>query len=370
MHLDRREARAYKPPRSTHGLALDLNEGFADFQWRGRSERAESGIGGNLEWVLGNRDVFSRLGAEPGVSHGPLHTNFVLFRNAMADILGAPYAQKKSKPWQMLACKLHNTIFLCKDIEFAADAEEDYEGKLEMTHHGYRFQNLLSAHIDPDVRAAYVPCDSAGFMTFVRRHLGDHSLIVSGNVDAEKEDVQDAPQKYVELRTHKQHSTNSFERFKLPRVWAQCYALGTPTVVFGLKDDQGIVRSLKIYQTSEIPDGSRHWQSTVCLNFLGAVSWDEDAEGGAAPWWWQPKFPDTGLHWNNGHVERGRARRLRNNQVEWPTRLNPALIPYFVLLRQSFILMARQDSTRMAWTVLHGSEWWCIINFSSFYLCL
>ena len=61
---------------------------------------------------------------------------------------------------------------------------------------------------------------------------------------------------YVELKTnrvldHPRQEVN-FEKHKLLRVWAQSYLLGIPRVIFGFRNDDGILKEVKEYSTQSI----------------------------------------------------------------------------------------------------------------------
>lgn len=84
---------------------------------------------------------------------------------------------------------------------------------------------------------------------------------------------------YVELKTTKLHKsdrdTNSFERFKLLKFWAQSFLLGVPSIIVGFRDDEGFLRHEETFKTLKIPGmvraGSKAWDGNICLNFAGDV---------------------------------------------------------------------------------------------------
>lgn len=63
----------------------------------------------------------------------------------------------------------------------------------------------------------------------------------------------------------------NFANFKLIKYWAQSYLAGVPTIICGMRDDNGFVRKLETYRTLEIPDIARGyhaaWDASVCMNF-------------------------------------------------------------------------------------------------------
>lgn len=87
---------------------------------------------------------------------------------------------------------------------------------------------------------------------------------------------------YVELKTSRimdnQRAHRNFANYKLIKYWAQSYMAGVPTIVCGLRDDNGIVRRVETYKTHNIPRIARKenasWESSVCMNFCDAfLTW-------------------------------------------------------------------------------------------------
>ena len=72
---------------------------------------------------------------------------------------------------------------------------------------------------------------------------------------------------YVELKTSAlltQRRQHSFERYKLPKFWAQSFLLNVPTVVVGFRTEDGEVQKLQSFKTLEIPKlvrGKNLWAS-------------------------------------------------------------------------------------------------------------
>ncbi len=102
----------------------------------------------------------------------------------------------------------------------------------------------------------------------------------------------EAPDCYIELKTsrimHHIKQRRNFARFKLKKFWAQSFLAGVPRVICGMRDDDGIVREIKTYQTLQIPEiantNGGEWKAAVCVNFLDSclqwmkevLSTDED----------------------------------------------------------------------------------------------
>jgi RAT1-interacting protein len=92
---------------------------------------------------------------------------------------------------------------------------------------------------------------------------------------------------YCELKTNRVLTTErqkeSFEKFKLLRVWGQSFLAGVPTIIFGnippalilgYRDDHGNLVSTETMKTLELPRRVRskgYWDPNVCLGFLNDV---------------------------------------------------------------------------------------------------
>lgn len=138
---------------------------------------------------------------------------------------------------------------------------------------------FLYTYVDSlvDVDESIVNSNEA-YCSIVRTRLEKYSLLLGAEVDCcVQSHVKKPPDNYIELKTSKamyshRHKQN-FMKFKLLKFWAQSFLSGLPKVVVGLRDDNGVVSSLKEFQTLHIPhlteDGcSIPWNSNICLNFL------------------------------------------------------------------------------------------------------
>ncbi|XP_065179483.1 decapping and exoribonuclease protein-like [Sycon ciliatum] len=278
VFMDRREARRCRLPQANECREVnwDLNNGFEEFQWRDEEKVGKEGINPILDWIMAEGKVLDRFKKDdtPPAKASALNTNFVMFRGMMTRILTAPYETKFSTPWRLSVCRFQNTIYLCDDKDFGTgrmhERTVDHE---KMTYWGYSFESFLTSHIDPEVEKKSRPNNAAGFATVVRAQLASYTLLMAAEVDGELEGSHESPpSNYVELKTNRRFADarqeQSFHRHKLMRTWAQCYSVGVPTIVFGLRDDDGIVRSLRTYKTMEVHGiCERFWKASVCLNF-------------------------------------------------------------------------------------------------------
>ena len=84
---------------------------------------------------------------------------------------------------------------------------------------------------------------------------------------------------YVELKTSRKPGSarelENFERHKLLKFWLQSFLAGVPNVIVGFRDDAGVVRELKTFETRTLhrlvkpPKG--YWDTTAVINFGKSV---------------------------------------------------------------------------------------------------
>lgn len=166
-----------------------------------------------------------------------------------------------------------------------------------MTYWGYKFETLSLIPTPPSstppsqilAHQRAPTSNHAQHCSIVHTSFGPHSLLLGGEVDgllAPKPENQNEPVQWVELKTseelppprHQQHrDVLKFER-KLLKFWAQSFLLGVPKIVVGFRSKSGILRSLQMFNTHEIPGmvrrGTACWDGNVCINFAaGFLAW-------------------------------------------------------------------------------------------------
>eukprot|EP00041_Stephanoeca_diplocostata_P018132 m.377863 g.377863 ORF g.377863 m.377863 type:complete len:356 (+) comp20927_c1_seq3:976-2043(+) len=187
----------------------------------------------------------------------------------------------------------------------------------ELCYMGYRFEGYATSMVSgPDARGRYhvKPPDrhpivntKSEYVSVFTSKLGSHRLLLAGEVDccalheAGTNSLTAWPpplgsRTYVELKTsaliHRQRQSDSFEKHKLLKYWAQSFLPNVPRVVVGFRDEDGFVQKKQTFRTQEIPrlikGKEDRWSAAVCMNFLsGILSWvnayvtQRQAEGGA-----------------------------------------------------------------------------------------
>lgn len=156
---------------------------------------------------------------------------------------------------------------------------------------GYKFETLATlpkqwqdcTRDEIEGREAEIVNNHAQYCSVVRTGIGNHSIVIGGEVDAVqgcKPDDPNDPIPYVELKTSEnfsgddQHSAKKFER-KMCRFWAQSFLLGVPKVIIGFRSKDGYLQRLEEWKTLDIPNfvknrGMRTWDGNTCINFAAA----------------------------------------------------------------------------------------------------
>ncbi|XP_060587638.1 decapping and exoribonuclease protein-like isoform X2 [Ruditapes philippinarum] len=228
-----------------------------------------------LRWITNNPDELSIKGTHEGTS-SQLNTDFVCWRGLLTKFLCTPYENREG--WLVAITLFNGTYYLC---EFETEQKKEQNASRtqrddEMCCWGWKFEQYLTADSpssEPDTDTAYNNCEA--FCTVVRSRLNSHSLVYSGEVDAEYTDNVYGKH-YIELKTtreitHPRQNVN-FKRFKVIKWWAQSFLVGIPEIVCGYRDDDGIVHRLESFNTMKLPEFAKDirdpWKPNVCFNFL------------------------------------------------------------------------------------------------------
>ncbi|KAF2474284.1 HLA class III protein Dom3z [Lindgomyces ingoldianus] len=235
--------------------------------------------------------------------------DFVTWRGMMTRIMTAPFDMFAS--FEMFATLHQGTIYIEEDFqakaaEIASDSRNPPNNRRNypryynqnpsremMTYWGYKFETLS---LTPDTPASTsreflenrqntVVSNHAQHCSIVRTAFGSNTVILGGEVDGlwePKPDPSknpDAPIPWIELKTTEladpmtDRDILKYER-KLLKFWAQSFLLGVAKVIVGFRSAQGILRSVEMYETNQIPGmvrrGTRCWDGNTCINFTTA----------------------------------------------------------------------------------------------------
>ena len=217
-------------------------------------------------------------------SFSSLHTDFVTWRGHMTKILCTPYERKE--PWQMALCLNKGTIYI-SEVETAEARQRrltQSERQDEMCYWGYKFEDYVTCPRESGkLKDINLPINNnEAFCSVVRCRLDRHSLVFGAEVDCcvkSKSNNTFSPLSYIELKTSRTIENDrmqwSFERYKLLKWWAQSFLAGIPKIVCGFRNDNGVVKKLKAFNTLEIPtsvvESQNMWTGSVCLNFCNQM---------------------------------------------------------------------------------------------------
>lgn len=268
VYNDSRKLKYYTPPEQNFDLKFDLRLGYDQFvkQDADVTERLDN----MLKWILLNKDQFTVN--ENGLIKS-LHTDFLMWRGHLTRIICTPFGKDS---WAMAVTLFGGTYYM-SEVETAENErkrKEMSDREKEMTYWGYKFEQYVTSDKKDGRPNTSKPVDNHdAFYSVVRSNLHKHRLLYAGEVDCIRPDTsKKSPENYVELKTsrewYNQRNEHNFYRFKLIKWWAQSFLVGIPEVVCGFRDDAGIVRRMKSFQTLQMPKESRGlWSGAIAFNF-------------------------------------------------------------------------------------------------------
>nr|XP_047135785.1 decapping and exoribonuclease protein-like isoform X2 [Hydra vulgaris] len=278
-HNNAKQLRYYKPPKSEIKLNFDLKLGYDNCILR--NEDNKEGLDNLLKWLQDNKKLFSN--GKEIAKNNSLNTDFVTWRGHLTKILCAPY--ENNEPWKMAATLFNGTIYISEvETEKAKFDRSNRSPKhQEMCYWGYKFESYLTESMQEQQDLNPVVNTNEAFCSVVRTRLNKNSIICGAEVDCcIKEDKSKSPSNYIELKTtrimNNYRQNENFARYKLLKFWAQSFLAGIPKIVVGMRDDEGIVKEIKSFNTLSIPgickEYSKKWDANVALNFLdGILNW-------------------------------------------------------------------------------------------------
>lgn len=227
----------------------------------------------------------------------------VSFRNNLNKILASPWSRND---WEIRVQRVSGTLFFdivndrnrnslysspaAKPTSAATDPESE-----KFTYWGYKFEEICTRSSETssenlDHTAEVDPNNQ--FCAVYKLKFNDFRCIVAAEIDcydverkavashppAEQDDsAPPAKQRlvekefYVELKTSKLIQTDrddfSFRRYKLLNFWIQSFVVGTPVVIVGFRDNNGIVQKTESFNVMRIPSMAADvWNPNDCLN--------------------------------------------------------------------------------------------------------
>ncbi|KAA8911096.1 rai1 protein [Sphaerosporella brunnea] len=287
LRLDSSSLRYYYTPE----LNVPLSEGFETFIKH--DDSVDEHLDSLLEALI---DLERRTGRK-------CSADIVTWRGMMTKFMSLPFNMRDG--FEMLATKFQDTIFIEEHHAYRQRTQGPTNKRGEiMSFWGYKFETLSTLPSPWDdcprslieSRTSEVVSNEAQFCSIVKTGFGPVRLILGGEVDAawdarlppplhpSLDDPNPQPpttiqHNYVELKTSKeimnQRDDVAFER-KLQKFWAQSFLLGVGRVLVGFRDDDGILRSVREFDTQSIPtiakrSGRNLWDGKLSIDFTTSV---------------------------------------------------------------------------------------------------
>lgn len=366
------QLRYYYFPISEIKKKYDLKSGFDKFKIRDRSKPSHiDNLLKSIMYYEKNMNGGKRIKAD-----------FITFRGIMKSLMVLPYT-RMNYPWYKCEGFIFNVkyfdgqIFLEIDHENFLKTQEKpgFKSKLDpkvYEYFGYKFETLASlskpwaesSREEISNRDKEVVSNISEYCTIVRTGVGNFKTILGAEVDGiydyspkrrfpmkNQEDAAEIKElfdkkpsgstddlsHYVELKTQRGiYNDKDAKRFeiKLLSTWAQSFLVGTQHVVYGFRDDNGILQSVEEYKTDEVPrmvarskflEDESKWNGNECIAFYSAVlEWIKDT------------IPhDETQTWRLQYVPGETSLRLYRMNKEDEKRIGDFLLPEFVSWRKS-----------------------------------
>ncbi|GLD92777.1 hypothetical protein PINS_up001356 [Pythium insidiosum] len=210
-------------------------------------------------------------------------------------VIQTPY--NTNNTWTMAVEKRDGCLFL--DVR-RTDDEMERNGRIPVQqskamYAGRRFELYATApadSTDSKSESAITTSDSSRrvdqeneYCALFAVKMGGIAMAVGAEIDCFE--TVERERSYVELKTARVLRSDKdrfvFERYKLLACWIQSFVVGTPTIVFGFRDDDFQLRKVQRFRTTDIPSFChKHWDPQVCLQFATSLlRWvmDQAAEG-------------------------------------------------------------------------------------------
>ncbi|CAM1154446.1 Uncharacterised protein g11235 [Pycnogonum litorale] len=187
-----------------------------------------------------------------------LKYDFVMTAGTLTDVFTAPYDTRE--PVIFSVYKLNDAFYVtCKEKDHPARSSRlsTLLGKA-----GHVFElHMTSPTLDGEPDPFGTVNENEQFYHVNETKIKSHRILYSVNVDCVDvfkdvktgKDVEEAVELCVAFGTPDKVNTFTFKRYKLLRYWAEGFIGGYTKTVCGLRDENYIVNSIKIFETSKLP---------------------------------------------------------------------------------------------------------------------
>ncbi|KAA8915302.1 hypothetical protein TRICI_002549 [Trichomonascus ciferrii] len=282
----------YYLPEPMLNADIDLSGGYKDFIEKDESEP-------------GHLNHFLRALMEHEKTTGSrIKGDIITFRGIMTKLLCLPYNSGDDIDLNLMV--FDGQIFIEEDHELTQSKKRAMnERDRLMCYWGYKFEaiSMLDKPWSEATRDEIFDRPKTKqvnnieqYLSIVRTGVGSVKLVLAGEVDGvmdyKPEKPEDPLRHYVELKTSKvirdEKDARAFER-KILKTWAQSFLLGIRKVIYGFRDDNGILKSIEEYRTDELPtlvkssmfsNPKSKWNGNDAVAFYAAaVEWIKNTVG-------------------------------------------------------------------------------------------
>ncbi|GFT62594.1 decapping and exoribonuclease protein [Trichonephila clavipes] len=277
IHFNRSQMKYLVFPLKMRNVHLDLKVNFDDDIFH--EYVILSKLYRTLQWLQYHQQLLKTELSKASTKTS--NVDFVTVRGSLVLIMCTPYLIGNfCNQWEICATKYNGIIYFS-----AINTDRDVpENKIQLicrgviSHGVINLNNMLLQITLMDFQICHQKhINLKNFVLFLKNVLNDHKLLYEAEIDAVIPHRQPTPgygetSCYTELKTSKNCITEDqkycFNRYKSIKWWAQSCLAGIPEIICGKRSNDGIVRSIDVFQVSDLPQEAKDfWSADVCLNF-------------------------------------------------------------------------------------------------------
>lgn len=269
QYFDKRCLKYFRSPSDPNNVEFDLKHGYDIFE----NHRRMTGFDIVLRYILANKRTSQSCQTDPSVS---LDADFVCRRGILRVLMNSPYCHHDAghRDWNTKVTLYKGTYYVSEEMD-VRNKWEDPSIRKDLWYWMWKFPQYVTAQEPDGISDNDGPVNNDDkFYSIVTRRIGNHTVLITGEVDC----VDDQGQ-YVELKIKRiarnETDEHRFLKCKLRSWWIQAYICSIPKIVAGLRDEDGIIHSVKTYKTDDLPRIASErlpewckWKPAACVIFL------------------------------------------------------------------------------------------------------
>lgn len=254
----------YLPVDGEKKVHMDLNKGMDKFiDFSGGNDDSFQSL---LQWILSNECIL-----KTHKSSSKLDADFISVRKTFSKIMGTPYCIRDT--WTLSATEFKGSIYMKMQTEVENVEKHEVDPQVKkLSLYGHKFEHIMKGGKPEENVVA-----NEEYRCVLRMKVDQISLIHASKLDFAdpeqfEEDFKDL-NGFLMVSCAKEVKTpfsmKSYKKFKLNQWWIRGILSGIPRCVIGYRNDDGIVHTLKLLKTDEIPlMAEDEWKPNVCINFF------------------------------------------------------------------------------------------------------